>query len=257
MLGLVLIKRNTRSMILTDSGNILFNKFKNHDVYLSEIIDELTLDRNAFQGQLKICLPISFAHSFINSKLTDFCNKYPNIELLISYQNKVNLSSDDFDVIVTGFLPNNPNQKIRRIYSSKLVLCCSDKYYKNHQLPQKLDQIRSHKLINVENDLVHTGNIYTNNNRLFKLNDFKVNVTVNSSLQALEIVKNGDFIGVILDYFIEQSGLIRIFPQYHFGVVNYYLIKTNITKNKKIDAFVKFIESSLDKAIKESAELFG
>ena len=58
---------------------------------------------------------------FINYKLAKFNQLYPDIELSISYQNSFDLIKDNFDIAISGFMPQSQNQKVRKIYLKIIV----------------------------------------------------------------------------------------------------------------------------------------
>ncbi len=242
VLGVSLLKRDTHNFSLTDAGNTLFHKFKDHAHYIENAIEHLKQQENTISGRLRIALPITVSIEIINPHLGKFMHDHPELELDIDYINTdFDMLRSDYDIAIISHLPERPSQKIRKLYSAKLVACCSDEYIKQYGEVRKLDDLANHHIILKNNDLPSSTIAYSIKGGEAAQFVPKSKMLLNSCYQTIEIAKSHHAIAVCLEAHYKNSNLIQVLPEYHFGIVNYYLMSNSSEHNKKAQAFINFI----------------
>ncbi|TXI93470.1 MAG: LysR family transcriptional regulator [Neisseriales bacterium] len=242
LLGVSLLKRDTHNFSLTDAGNTLFHKFKDHAHYIENAIEHLKQQENTISGRLRVALPITVSIEIINPHLGKFMQDHPELELDIDYINTdFDMLRSDYDIAIISHLPERPTQKIRKLYSAKLVACCSDEYIKQYGEVRKLGDLANHHVILKNNDLPSSTIAYRIKDG--KATQFypKSKMLLNSCYQTIEIAQAHHAIAVCLEEHYKQSNLIQILPNYHFGIVDYYLMSNSSEHNNKAQAFINFI----------------
>ncbi len=242
-LGVSLLKRDTHNFSLTNAGNTLFHKFKDHAHYIENVIEHLKQQENSISGRLRIALPITVSIEIINPYLGKFMQDNPELELDVDYINTdFDMLRSDYDIAIISHLPERPTQKVRKLYSAKLIACCSDKYIKKYGKVKSLDDLTKHHIILKNNDLPSSTIAYNiKGDEAVPFNP-KSKMLLNSCYQTIEIAKAHHAIAVCLEEHYKHSKLIQVLPEYHFGIVNYYLMSNSSEHNKKAQAFIQFIE---------------
>jgi DNA-binding transcriptional LysR family regulator len=254
MLGAQLFKKNVKEMELTEQGHVAYGIFRHKVHSLLNSVDDYNALSDKVTGRVDVVLPPLFAKRFINNKLELFMNKYPDLELNLSYLvlNTQELNSFHFDLAISRIPASKPSYQQSTIYTSKLILCASSNYIEKFGMPQSFKELNNHKLIMLESD--------DNRNSLTAFNessDEKVNlefnrysVIHNSNLAAYDMVIANAGLTFLLDYGVEEDieakRLIRVFPEYHFGEIKFHLIQSNFEVNKKLALFKQFLLQCID-----------
>lgn len=142
--------RTTRSVTLTDIGEMLYKRCKVLNDEITSIQQLIESKRAQPQGPLKILVSTILSKSFILKHLHEFIEKYPLIELEIIFSEEdTALSYKDIDVMV-GFpaIPPYTDQlKYKKMFSTKNILCASPAYIKKHGMPEKPSDLLTAKFI--------------------------------------------------------------------------------------------------------------
>lgn len=142
--------RTTRSVTLTDIGEMLYKRCKVLDDEMSSIQQLLESKKSQPQGPLKVLVSTILSKSFVLNYLREFTEKYPLIELEILFSEEdTALSHKDIDVMV-GFpaIPPYTDQlKYKKMFGTKNILCASPAYIKKYGKPQKPSDLLKAKFI--------------------------------------------------------------------------------------------------------------
>jgi DNA-binding transcriptional LysR family regulator len=152
-LGIRLLHRTTRSLSLTQEGELYFQ-------LCQQIIEDAEQAENAIignqgepQGRIKISCPISYGLSNLSPILSQFTEKHPKIQLELDLNDrKVDLISDGFDVVIRATEHLEDSSLIsRRITQSEALVLASPSYLAKHGVPQHPSELAQHKIINYSN----------------------------------------------------------------------------------------------------------
>lgn len=142
--------RTTRSVTLTDIGELLYKRCKILDDEMSSITQLLESKKSQPQGPLKVLVSTILSKSFVLNHLREFIEKYPLIELDILFSEEdTALSHKEVDVMV-GFpaIPPYTDQlKYKKMFTTTNVLCASPTYIKKHGKPEKPADLLKAKFI--------------------------------------------------------------------------------------------------------------
>ena len=143
-LGVQLIKRTTRALSPTEVGQAYYERMK-------ALLDEFDgLDasvRNASgapSGRLRLTAPVSFGTRCLTSALLDFANAFPDIQLDVSFTDRVvNLVDEGFDLAVRIGKPSDSSLIARKLCDARIVTVAAPAYVARKgrpDLPPDLDQ---------------------------------------------------------------------------------------------------------------------
>ncbi|HIE4392997.1 LysR family transcriptional regulator [Serratia sp. Je.1.23.a] len=246
-LGIVLLKRTTRTLILTEPGKYLLSRAQR----LLGDLDDSLINTSSFhqhpQGQLKITCSIAFGVSHLMRLYSEFRALYPDVRLSVDLNDQnVNLNEENFDIAlrITARPPNN--FAIREVCKINWVYCGSKIYFERRGIPKLLADLEQHDCLinpNVSDNWYYIDEQHQV--RALKVNNIiEVNSTLgllNAALQHQGIVSlptyllgdyiaRGELLPVLLDHEVKQHEY-SLYALYHPG---YH-------QDPKIRSFIDFI----------------
>ncbi|KMV67046.1 LysR family transcriptional regulator [bacteria symbiont BFo1 of Frankliniella occidentalis] len=148
-LGTTLFKRTTRSQILTEEGETLYQQSRLALDRLREAEEEIHRGKKAIKGRLRLSLPVLFGHRCVTPLLFNLTRRYPQLQLEVSYNDRqVNLSEEGFDLAVRiGDLTDSSFIKARQLSQHGMMICASSVYLKNRPMPLTVAELSDHPAI--------------------------------------------------------------------------------------------------------------
>jgi DNA-binding transcriptional LysR family regulator len=146
--GVRLLNRSTRSVSLTDAGQLLLERSK-------PLIEMVELTQNELQehaghprGRLRITAPHGFAQSAFPGILGEFMKTYPDVHVSLHLSNRViDLVEEGVDIALRLGRIRDENLIVRRLRQMDLVLCATPSYWAQRGLPKKPDDMRRHDVL--------------------------------------------------------------------------------------------------------------
>jgi DNA-binding transcriptional LysR family regulator len=135
-LGVRLFNRTTRSVGLTDEGAIFYERCKRIVEDLDEAEALIVESRDRPKGRLRVSLPHIVGHHLVMPALPTFVNRYPEIELDISFEDRVvDLVADGFDIAIRSGDLADTGLIARRLGDQHFVICASPTYLNRTRCP--------------------------------------------------------------------------------------------------------------------------
>ena len=220
-IGVQLLQRTTRSLNLTEAGQIYYVKVKKIHQDIMELDKDLSHHTNTPSGALRISVPHTWAENILMPILSQFLLQHPEITLNIECNdNYQDVILDDFDLVIRiGRLKDSTFIAVPLV-KINMVLCASNKYIKKFGKPENPSDISLHNFISYDN---HRSIIVksTNQDSVIKTNG---NMNANIVSLLLSAVKQGLGISVLPDILIKdllnQGKFIHIMPKYSFEIKN-------------------------------------
>jgi DNA-binding transcriptional LysR family regulator len=147
-LGLRLLTRTTRSLSLTDVGQVYYGRCRRLVDEAKLAQEELTDTLQNAKGILKMSLPADFAKYFLAPVLLDFTKQHQDIRYKLDLSPKqVDLTSDPFDLAIRiGELPDS-SLISRKITQLDVALYASPDYLNTYDTPKHPDDIAQHQTL--------------------------------------------------------------------------------------------------------------
>ena len=147
-LGVRLLNRTTRSISPTEAGKAYFERLRP----LLDEYDHLDVSvrdvSQAPRGRLRLTAPLSFGVVELASALNDFALRYPEIELEVSFSDRVvNLVDEGFDMAVRIGRPGDSSLIIRKLCDVRIVVIGSAGYLERHGGPETPEDLALHHCI--------------------------------------------------------------------------------------------------------------
>ena len=146
--GVRLLNRSTRSLSLTDAGEVLLER----SVQLVENAERTLADLQEFaikpQGRLRMTAPSGLANEWLTGVLIDFMDQHPDVSISIDFTNRdVDLVEEGVDIALQGGRIEDLNLIVRRLAPVQTVLCASPGYWARHGLPKVPEDLERHALL--------------------------------------------------------------------------------------------------------------
>ncbi|MDH3326380.1 MAG: LysR family transcriptional regulator [Gammaproteobacteria bacterium] len=177
-LGIRLLQRTTRSINLTEAGQIYFEK-------VSKILDDLAEAKLAIsqlqatpKGLLRINAAIPFGERNIVPLIPEFLNKYPKLKVeLILEDRSIDLIEERVDLSIRIGRLEDSSLVARKLKENNFVVCGSQTYFQNKGTPTTPDELKQHNCI-------VNKNIFNSNSWHFKKGNSSLTVPVTGNFQA-------------------------------------------------------------------------
>ena len=260
-IGKTLLIRSPQGVSLTEDGKFFYNCFKNYEQKLNDLVED---NDSKVNGKLNVVLPFTFANNILIPQIANLLLSYPDLELNIIHNfNKFNMKKELYDLAIIDYAPKQQSQKIKRIGRFRTVLTCTPEYILKNGLLDSVDKCNQH-LVVCKPD---SNGLVNNKIRLYSLNDNYLEVKIQSKIVLSSYVEAKSFVmnhqGVadlpqfLIDAEIKSGKLIQLFPEYHTGFIDYYLMR-NINENDIkykvfIDYIYKIFENLSDNDLEKSA----
>lgn len=142
-----LLKRTTRSLVLTDAGEALYRHAR---IVLDAVQHaEASVRRtdDAIRGDLRVSAPPMMSHSF-NAMICDFARRYPEVRLQIHLSTQiVDLARGDYDVALRASDQLQPGLVARTLLRDSIIAVASPAYLADKGVPRTRRELRNHRCL--------------------------------------------------------------------------------------------------------------
>ena len=148
-LGVRLFHRTTRNQVLTEGGQVYYERCVRA---LDELrAGEATLESGQREavGRLRVSVPVLFGRRCVAPVLARLAAQHPRLELDLSFSDRtVDLVEDGFDLAVrNGDIGDGGGLMTRRVGQQRMTVCASPAYIAEHGRPDTLDDLPAHQAI--------------------------------------------------------------------------------------------------------------
>jgi DNA-binding transcriptional LysR family regulator len=146
-LGVRLLRRTTRSLVLTDAGEAFYGHAKLALDAVGQAEDSVRVDDTEVRGPLRISVP-PMQNAAFHRFLLDFATRHPRVELSVhSSAEYVDLHRGGFHVALRAGMTLEPGLVARKLASAAVLLVASPAYLAAHGEPVEVEDLRHHKCV--------------------------------------------------------------------------------------------------------------
>jgi len=142
--GVRLLNRSTRSVSLTDAGQLLLDRSQPVLEMVELTQAELQEHANAPRGRLRIAAPYGMCSGDLPNLLAEFMGYYPDVTLTLQLSNHTDLAEDGIDLELRFGPIENENLIVRKLLRMHMVVCASPAYWKKHGTPTRPGDLAGH-----------------------------------------------------------------------------------------------------------------
>lgn len=244
-----LINRTTRSMHITDSGQIYYD-------HVCAILDSMTLadlsilnKTSSLHGTLKISIPMSLGLLTINAAVCEFISRFDELSIkVVMSDSYVDLVDHGFDIAIRGGSGQlkNSSLKSRKLLKINYVLCASPKYLKNRGKINTPNDLMAHNCLTYSLSHLPRQWVFSNTNETLVIDLPPATYCVNNSIALKQAILAN--IGVTLTpeiYVkseIETGELVRLLPEWQTACLDLYaLYPYHQEQSYKVRLFIDFL----------------
>jgi DNA-binding transcriptional LysR family regulator len=262
-LGTRLLTRTTRSLRLTDSGEVYYNRVHSLILELEQANNAVTALSNEPQGRLCIASTAAFGRHVLAALAPSFNRRYPRISLeIITTDRSVNHIQEAVDISIRIKQQLEEGMVARRIATIPFIFCASPAYLDRAGRPETLEELSHHDCLMFRIPangrilpwgFVRDGVRFDANVRMAMVGD-DIDVLARLAASGGGIARLGAFVA---RSYIERGELEEIFVNDSVNVINnkarviaepldvYISLRDRHELTPKVRAFIDFLVESL------------
>ncbi|MBO6521789.1 MAG: LysR family transcriptional regulator [Rhodospirillales bacterium] len=249
-LGTPLFHRHARGLILTEQGETLFDTAHNVFAQLARVQTQLAENKERPQGALKISSTVAFGSVFLASRMKEFVNRFPEIEVsLVLADTELDLSMRQADVAIRLTPPTQPDLVQRHLMTLHYKVYAAPEYLQQNGMPKNARDLDKHRIVVYGEDARPPA---ANLNWLLTEHardgiPRKPVLRVNSIYGILRAVQSGLGLGALPEYMGRELGsLVEVLPELQGPELNmYFVYPEELRDSARIVAFRDFIVEKL------------
>ncbi|WP_299692114.1 LysR family transcriptional regulator [uncultured Vibrio sp.] len=204
-LSVKLFERTTRTLIITQSGQLVYDQSVVMINAAQQAVELSTSDHTEPAGSITVAAPEAFLNSVLQPFIVPFLNQYPEIQL------KLRAADGDIDILRQGIdiafrLTDKPDESLvlKELGKTNLVLCASPAYIEAKGLPRHPTALSEHDCLYLaETDKDHIWDFLKGDE--FYTMPVSGRYAVNHSQMRLKGVKEGLGVGIFHDFVIQDA----------------------------------------------------
>ena len=244
-LGVQLLKRTTRKLMLTEIGEQYFVHCKTAQAALLAAEHSISGSQKAPTGTLKVLSNRYFAFTRIIPELAKFMARYPQLKIELELAERIpDFENEKVDVLFGLPVPAEGFDQLvrKRVATTQQLICAAPSYLKKHGTPRKPEDLRDHIVLS------HTGGRSQANTLIFKGNKKVIadsTLQINDAAALLECAINGMGIVKLRDYMVKNAlmkkQLVEVLADYREPAQSIYLYyQSSKYLQSKIRCFIDF-----------------
>ena len=220
--GVPLVRRTTRSVVLTEAGQHLAQDMADSFAHIAQSFDRVKDLAGAPRGLVRVTAPVALGRQVIAPAVPAFLKRFPEIRLELDLSDRlVNLAQEGFDLAIRH-TDNPPDTYVAwRLCGSKSLLVAAQSYLDSRNAPNHPAELADHACVMYLRDRERTWSFEKMRNR--KRNE-RISVAVKGPIRAnnsevlREAVLGGEGIGLLPDFTagdaIERGAVRHVLPDW-------------------------------------------
>ena len=218
-LGVRLLQRTTRSLSLTEAGQIYYEKAKHIQRAVTEASQAISGFKDSPSGLLRISVPHTWAEAKIVPHLGEFLSLYPEIKLEIQCNDHIqDMVEERLDLVIRVGRANDSSYIAIPFSKVKIILCASPRYFEQQGRPKTIADLNNHNFITYDkfNKLVLSKE--GDQQEIPMQGPLSMNTVAGiicAAKQGIGLIAVPD---LLLNKDLKQNLLIQIMPDYHIDI---------------------------------------
>ncbi|WP_210455612.1 LysR family transcriptional regulator [Vibrio crassostreae] len=141
-LGVVLLKRTTRALSLTEAGEEIYQQA----LILKGLEDKMNSFAQNYstttKGLVRLTCASHLSQDYVLPSIRDIQSEYPDIKFEVDYDDRrVDIIKEEFDMAIRIWEPQDSSLIGQKLRSSNLVLVASPEFLKKYGRPENIEQL--------------------------------------------------------------------------------------------------------------------
>ena len=147
-LGVRLVERSARRFMLTEQGALLHERALRIVRDIDEAEAAVAAQGEAPGGLLRVGAPTEFGRRVVAPMLARFRTRCPNLEVVLTLSDAgLDPVDDELDIVLLNGMPADPAIVVRRLLTSRRIVCATPEYLRSHGTPQVPEDLLRHDCI--------------------------------------------------------------------------------------------------------------
>jgi DNA-binding transcriptional LysR family regulator len=148
-LGVTLLHRSTRRLLLTDVGEEFFAESQRASALLLQAESRITEDHDSIAGRIRFnSVGGIWAECHLAPAISAFMQQYPDIEVNLDYSsNRVDLLAENYDLVLRMGELEDSNLIARKLLTANTLVVASPMYFEKYGRPTTPEQLHKHRCL--------------------------------------------------------------------------------------------------------------
>lgn len=248
----LLLHRSTRSLNLTDAGEVFYRSALDIVEMHSQMLDNLAMLKTTISGELRITAPALWGEVVLAPIIIAYKQCFPLVKFSADFSNDtIDIFKENIHIAFRSTNLRDEPYLARHIAKDEFVLCASQEYLSTNTIPntpQELEQLSFITLTNKGSQFDRVDFIYKGQSIHQHLQG---ELHVNNKHVIYEMVKAGLGYAVLPKYLvledINAAKLVEMLPDYEIKGAAFYALYTQRRKESAlINHFIDFVSAQLN-----------
>uniref|UniRef100_UPI000D33877B LysR family transcriptional regulator n=1 Tax=unclassified Variovorax TaxID=663243 RepID=UPI000D33877B len=146
--GVRLLNRSTRSLSLTDAGQVLLDRSTELVTMAENTLNDLQAHGAHPRGRLRMSAPHGLIAGWLSDVIAEFIKRFPDVYVSMVFTNdNLDLIEEGIDIHLTGGRIDDMNLIVRRLVQFDMVVCASPAYWAQRSIPQVPQDLARHEVL--------------------------------------------------------------------------------------------------------------
>ena len=147
-LGVKLFHRTTRSVSLTQAGQMYYEQCQPVLSALEQAELMVTQLQKVPQGLIKLTAPVAFGEAFIAPLINQFLQQYDGVQVECRFSNdKLDIVEQGYDLAVRIGRLEDSTLVAKKLATRQLYVCASPQYLSQYKAPSSIEELRNHQCL--------------------------------------------------------------------------------------------------------------
>lgn len=227
-LGIRLLQRSTRALVLTEQGRSFYLRCQNIVREAEEAEQEVQASLAEPRGVLRVSAPVEEGNNLLGSVVADYLQKYPAVEIQLTLSNDiVDMNSGQFDLAIRAGILTDSSLIAVKLMDEIMHAFASPDYLARQGMPDSLDALTDHTTLLYGAHTRQASHHLVCGNRSANLT-LDGRIAVNSLEMLRQLALAGTGIAFIPRHCcqadIDSGRLMPVLPQWHFPDSGIYAV---------------------------------
>jgi len=246
-LAVQLVRRTTRKLNLTDTGQSFYERSARILADLDEAESAVLQEHGELRGTLRVALPLSFALRHMSEPVAEFSRRHPRVSFEFDLNDRrVDLVQEGMDLALRIGRLRDSTLIARRLFDVRTVVCAAPAYLEQYGIPESPQDLVSHRCLVYSNVADPTRWAYRDASSTQQAVDVNVVMTASSGDFLREAAVTGQ--GIVLQPTfiagekIRCGELVPILEDYVWPVTPAYIVYPPTRHlSYRVRAFIDFL----------------
>lgn len=239
-----LVIRRTNGCELTGEGEAFLDSAERMEAEMLAAQERIGHHDASVSGTVRIGAPDGFGISYLAPRLGELIGRHPGLRVqLVPVPRAFSLSRREADIAITVERPEQGRLVARKLVDYSLGLYASKAYLARNGRPERLEELRHHRMIGYVEDLVFSPSL---NFSAELSRGAEASLQISSAVGQGEAVRAGSGIGILHDFAASPNAeLVRVLPEKSISRAYWLVYHESMRDLARVRAVSEFISEQV------------